>query len=307
MKQLVVVIILFLAFSSQAETGEVWHKNLSFGLTRRVQKLDWNIAGSNVNILSELTWSNVVSVGPYAQFHLLSPGLWFFNAYLAISNIVSGDNQDSDYLSNNRQDEFSRSNNSANSGYNTDVDLSYGHAFPFRINTHLFTISPQIGYGYHAQNLTMTNGKQTISVPPNQTTPLGPFSGLNSSYDATWNSIWLGFDFDTLLVGHLSIMAAYQYHIATYDAKANWNLRSDFQHPVSFEHTGNGSGWVAKLGLSYQLYTNWAITLTDIYQKWQITNGTDTTFFSDGSIGATKLNEVNWQSNAIQLGARYSF
>ena len=312
MLRILISILLLSICSCSLAAEESWHKDLSFGLGQRVDKLDWSIAGNltatnYVNVLSELSWTNIKSIEPYIQFHLVSPNHWLFATYLAVGNIYSGDNQDSDYASNNRQDEFSRSNNNADGGYTLDLDLSFGRQIPFQIEKHPFALSPQIGYGRHVQSLTMTDGNQTLSVPPYQNTPLGPFSGLSSTYSATWTSIWLGFDFNTPLFNKLALTSAVQYHLADFVGQANWNLRSDFAHPVSFEHDGTGTGWVIKLGFSYQLYSQWAITLTDIYQKWKIENGTDTTFFANGTAGTTPLNAVNWQSNAVLVGARYSF
>lgn len=293
-------------------TEGIWHRDLSFGVGQRTDKLDWNIAGNlttsqYVNVLSELTWSDIKSVEPYIQFQLISPDHWLLNTYLAAGSIYSGRNQDSDYASNDRQNEFSRSNNSANSGFTLDMDLSVGRQVPFLINKHPFAFSPQIGYSQHIQNLTLTNGNQTLSVPPHQNTPLGPFAGLNSQYSATWTSLWIGVDFNTPLFDKFALSSAVEYHLANYLGQANWNLRSDFAHPISFDHNGAGYGWVMKVNLSYSFTTQWAITLSDIYQTWSIADGTDTTYFSNNTAASTKLNAVNWQSNAILIGARYSF
>ena len=308
---LISILLLGLCGSSMA-AEESWHKDIDFGIGQRVDKLDWNIAGNltannYVNVLSELSWTNIRSVEPYVEFHLISPDHWLFTSYFAAGNIYSGNNQDSDYASNDRRNEFSRSNNNSDSGYTLDFAFSVGRHMPFHIEKHPFAISPQIGYSRHMQHLTITNGNQTLSVPPYQHTPLGPFRGLNSSYQATWTSMWLGFDIDTPLFDKLALTSAVQFHLANFTGKANWNLRSDFAHPVSFEHDGTGKGWIMKLGLSYQIVSQWAITLTDIYQSWKIRNGTDTTFFADNTAASTPLNGVNWQSNTILLGARYSF
>lgn len=312
MIRILISILLLSVCSCTIATEASWHRDLDFGLGQRVDKLDWSIAGNltannHVNVLSELTWTKIKSVEPFVEFHLMSPHHWLFTSYLAAGNIYSGNNQDSDYASDNRQNEFSRSNNNSDAGYTLDLNLSFGRQIPFHIEKHPFAISPQIGYSRHVQDLTMTNGNQTLSVPPYQNTPLGPFKGLSSSYSATWTSIWLGIDLNTPLFDKLALISAIQYHIANFVGQANWNLRSDFAHPVSFEHDGTGAGWVMKLGLSYQFYSQWALTLTDIYQKWDIKNGTDTTFFTDGTASTTPLNEVNWQSNAVLVGARYSF
>ena len=44
------------------------------------------------------------------------------------------------------------------------------------------------------------------------------------------------------------------------------------------------------------------------YQNWKADEkGIDKTFFADGSIGETSLNEVNWESMGANVGLRYQF
>jgi hypothetical protein len=50
-----------------------------------------------------------------------------------------------------------------------------------------------------------------------------------------------------------------------------------------------------------------SISLNGNYQKWDTDPGTDKTFFADGSTVTIPLNEVNWESWAIMLGANCRF
>lgn len=307
MRELLLLMALGL-FCLNSVTGKETTKTFWFGTGFRQDNLDWNIAGNsagtNPNILSELKWTQIKSVPLYFNFDVVSSKLWLFSCDFTFSAIYSGKNQDSDYLNDNRTNEFSRSNNSAGDGYNLDLDLIVGHVFLLSSEQNPISITPLLGYARHAQHLTITDGVQTVSTDPSA---LGPFSGLDSSYDTTWNSLWIGFDVKTPFSRRLALDTGVQLHLADYFAEADWNLRADFQHPVSFTHEGTGYAWLARVGLIYKLSQQWGITITDVYQKWKISDGTDRLFRSTGAIVDTRLNQVNWNSNAVLIGAAYTF
>jgi hypothetical protein len=277
----------------------------SLELGYRVDSLDWNIAGDsngqNPNILSELSWSNLVI--PQARLKLdgESNGAHLFGT-LAYGKVSSGDNQDSDYYDDNRQGEFSRSNNQADGDV---ADGSIGIGYRLAANANLDRngyVMPMAGYSLHRQNLKMTDGYQTISTV-GETPPLGPIPGLNSSYDAQWRGGWLGVSFieeDPESGFRFGFDVAY--HWIQYYAEADWNLRPDFAHPKSFEHRANGGGWTFSMNAASRLAKNldWLLGLD--YGSWQTHRGVDTVYSSNGDGAQTRLNEVNWESLAINLG-----
>jgi glutathione S-transferase len=71
--------------------------------------------------------------------------------------------------------------------------LSVGIGYELLLFSEFFKITPLAGLSYHAQNLTMQNGVQVIS-DYGWPTPLGPFSSLDSSYDAKWYGPWIGLE-----------------------------------------------------------------------------------------------------------------
>ena len=102
----------------------------------------------------------------------------------------------------------------------------------------------------------------------------------------------------------------FEYHLADYYAEANWNLRSDWAHPKSFEHFNNGmagQGILGRLDLRYQFSRKWSGTFLTEFQTWNIEDGTDRTFKATGGTTDTALNEVNWQSFTTRLGVLYAF
>ena len=173
------------------EAAEV-KTTLEFSGGYRTDNLDWNIAGNvngtDPNVLSELTWSDLeifqIGVGAKALINKT----FYLRGSLSFGWILDGDNQDSDYNGNDRTQEWSRSNNSSDGNVS---DASLGLGYQFKLASGRFRLTPLVGYSYSAQYLNITDGVQTVSEPslapagvtPN---PIGPFPGLDSSYDTAW-------------------------------------------------------------------------------------------------------------------------
>ncbi len=286
---------------AEDRTGEV-----ALEVGHRVDNLRWDIAGispvskTSVNVLSELKWQDLQII----QARLKGKGYIAKPVYLKGSFgygwIYSGSNQDSDFNGDNRALEFSRSNNNADSGTVWDLSAGIGYRSDYLVTSNGSGIMPVIGYSYQRQNLRLTDGFQTIPLT-------GPFPGLNSSYEAAWHGPWVGADL-ALKRDSISLLGSLEYHFVTsYNAYANWNLRTDLAHPRSFQHEANGSGVVASAGVNYSMNDRLSVRGTFDIQRWKTNPGTDTTFFSDGTSSATRLNEVVWNSYDLMLGIKYVF
>lgn len=287
----------------------------------RVDQLDWNIAGDlngyDPDVLSELTWKDLESYQVSARGKLIMANNRFpfggmVRGGFSYGDIRSGDNQDSDYNGDGRTREFSRSNNRADNGNVWDASLGGGVVFFNRSRT--FSLTPVAGFSYHEQNLTIHDGFQTLNDPANTPSslvgdipPVGPVAGLNSTYDAQWRSGWLGVDVEYLPVPFFDVHGTVEFHSGKYEAEADWNLRSDLQHPKSFRHTSdNATGVVAGVGFRAGS-PNLFFTMDYQYQKWQADEGIDRTYYSDGTVWDTKLNEVNWEASSINAGMTVRF
>jgi hypothetical protein len=275
----------------------------------RVDDLDWNIAGdtsgNNPNILSELTWNDLESYQVKIQGNMVLPNIVALRGSANYGWIFDGENQDSDYFGDNRTLEFSRSNNNSDDGHVWDASVAIGYPLRFGRNV-MGTITPLVGYSHHEQHLRITDGNQTIP-------PLGPFPGLDSSYDTEWKGPWIGFDFrfkakELKNFAHrIEPYFTYEYHWADYEAEADWNLRDDFAHPKSFEHDADGNGYIIGTGVNIALHRYFALNFNFDYQDWSTDEGTDKVFFADGTTAKTQLNEVNWSSYALSLGLSLRF
>jgi hypothetical protein len=310
----------------QEEEGEQkWQWSLATGY--RTDNLEWNIggnlpaqpdfsillpglppalAGTFVNVLSELSWTDVTVLQFEFGLERRFKNNLRLKGQLGYGIVVDGKVQDSDYAGNNRTLEFSRSNNGADKGDVWDFSAALGYDISF-LND-LIILTPLGGVSYHAQNLFMVDGVQTMSNF-GWPTPLGPFAGLDSSYDADWYGPWVGGDISvTIKRSDLTgpahrFWGGVEWHFyAEYEAKAQWNLRPDFAQPVSFEHESNGNGWVINGGYSWFITPRWALDLKGKYQTWKTDPGIDRVFGANGTSLTTRLNEVEWDSFSATIG-----
>lgn len=273
------------------------------GLGNSQGTLQWNIAGGNdgPNVLSELTYRDV----NFRQFTMATT-LKVYRGWLTDHEVSvtfgtgtanEGTVQDSDYDGDNRTQEYSRSYSSAVDSKMTD--FSIGLARRILLDRYQ-TIKPMAGYSHKSQNMLMTEGLQTINT--DNPDAIGPFRGtLNSTYDTEWNSFWLGigWSFETQ---HHNLAVSARYEWLDYSAIADWNLRSDFAHPKSFEQNAAGNGY--GLSLDYSFHVNRTVSLWFSWQQkdWKTDPGQDTVYFADGSRGTTDLNEVSWKESGISTG-----
>lgn len=312
MPLLIMTILLLLINPRIGSAAMESRKDLALTAGYRADTLDWNIAGDNSgqnpDILSELTWRDlrIYQVGLIASVEYVgsdaaSTSLLMRGA-LGLGRIVQGKNQDSDYDGDNRTLEFSRSNNNADAG--SVIDLSLASGCKIRLRDNRYTLNPLVGFSYYAQNLTMSDGEQTLSE---QAYPLGPIDGLNSTYDAAWYGPWLGVDVIATPNRNWTFSTGIELHQVFFRAEADWNLRSDLAHPKSFEHKGDGFGVIWHLGSSYALTPNLEITVSAELKNFAIRDGTDRTFLPDGREGTTRLNEVNWRSKMFSAGVNYRY
>lgn len=272
----------------------------------RVDNFDWNIAGNiygtDPNILSELTWSDITIIQTKAHGRLTITDKFYVKYSLGYGRIIDGDNQDSDYDGYNRTDEYSRSNNSADDG--NVMDISAGLGYQLRPKSDRFAITPLIGLSYHEQNFIMTDGYQTIDESDGL---IGPFPGLNSKYDARWMGPWLGVDLSLKIINKVNLSGAIELHLADYEGVGDWNLREKWQHPKSFEHFANGYGMLIAAAIDYIFNEHWNIGIITSYQDWSTHRGISRTYLSNGVVLGTRFNEANWNSLTAEAGITYRF
>lgn len=273
----------------------------------RFDDFEWsiagNITGSAPNILSELTWSDI-------SYLVLEAGVVYqerrensnFGHYAEIigfyGDAYDGKNQDSDYIGDNRTLEFSRSNNSSDTGYTEGIKLGLGMTYHLDRENSLWRITGLGGYSYRESQYVMTNGFQTIPAS-------GAFDGLDSTFTTLWRGPYFGAEVSGFLGGPKHYLRARaERHIVDYDGTGNWNLRTDFVHPESFRHRADGTGTVLELEYRFAFRPRWSVGLKGQYETWEIDYGLDQTYLSSGASGYTRLNNTDWESTSyfITLG-----
>lgn len=306
MKQFIKFLMLFLgvvAFEiaySHPASANLSVSEFNVGLSSRTNQLNWNIAGDlsgqNPNILSELTWTDIQTLGLDLNTKMALNDRLFATGLLSYGWIYRGTNQDSDYYGDNRTDEFSRSNNNASKGNILDTSIALGYRF---IKTDQWLISGFLGYSSFNQYLWITDGHQTVSVKPPFPFPEPPpvnstFPNLNSSYIASWAGPWVGITADCHISENLSINSNLGYHMANYNGKGYWNLRS-----LTFYHFAQGNGINLSLGINYKFNDKWLAGLSLKSGNWLTGPGTDIT----SGDGITRINQVNWSFSTITVKA----
>jgi len=281
----------------------------------REDRLDWNIAGNSngqrPNVLSELKWRDIEIGQVKLQSKFTLPRRFHFRGSFGTGWIANGDNRDSDYLGDDRTFEYSRTDNDA--GHGSVYDFSAAAGYPFEFGREMvIALRPLVGYSYHRQNLSITDGDQTVATP-GLTQNAGPFAGLDSHYDARWYGPWIGVELGVEaavpdgFIRRVEGFFACEVHRADYRAQADWNLRQDLAHPNSFRHRAEGIGYVLSGGFNLFVAPRWALTAEAAYQSWSTNQGRHRVYFAGGDTADTRLNEVDWRSMALSVGVLYRF
>ena len=285
--------------------------SLSFGL--RQDHFQWSIAGhsdgTDPNILSELTWSNVDSYQLQLSNRTCVESRLYLRADFNYAWIRDGTLRDSDYNQDDRNGEYSRSI-SETSGDQL-WDLSVGVGYPFFFMQRRLMVAPLIGGSLHKQNFRITDGRQVITWENGPTTE--SLSGLDTTYRAKWMGPWAGCDLRYQVAPGskrgpaISAGFSMELHWAAYEGEGNWNLRSNLAHPKSLEHEADGHGIVLGAELLIGLRPDLDLRLNASYQDWDTRRGSDHKFLSDGTTSETRLNDVDWDTHSVMVGLIYHF
>jgi hypothetical protein len=271
------------------------------GGTRR-DHVEWNIAadysGGTPDILSELIWSDLEAPFVGLEGDYLLSRRWRVGGLLRVGSIVAGSNRDSDYMGDHRTREFSRSVNGADSGSLLDLRLRASYMLT---QAGSWRLSGRFGASVSQQYLRITDGYQAVATP-GITPPVGAFDGLHSTYDTTWAGGWGGLGLDYRSSANWWWFGHADLHAAAYYARANWNLRHDFQHPVSFEHLAPAVGVELGTSAGYAVTPEMTLTLGLTYRRFLADDGYHTVHFANGQDGGSQLNEVHWESYEAAVG-----
>ncbi len=278
-------------------------------------------AGTRGKIESELDFDNIDSpiwiitggaaIGPDFSFEVL----------LGTGSIGNGHGTDTDrFLADSGGGlEFSQSKN------DIDGNVKLGE-LNFYFNNHRFSGKHDgpwgavLGYTHYEDQLHMTNAVQTVSETFDGTVfpPKGPFPPglvLNSNFDFSWDALKVGVLFQPSLTEQLSFIGTLSvYPFVEYKGDGFWNLRAgsgrnDFRsQPPNFTQTSStGYGYDVSVGLAYAVLENLELSAGYRIFYLRATNGTDTTFFADGTSDVSNLDWATVTRQGVYAGVLYKF
>ncbi len=164
-----------------------------------------------------------------------------------------------------------------------------------------------VGYQYYQDDLKDRNGVQRILLEEEINEP---FAGLNSTYMFEWRAVRLG------LRGQLPIMDRLSLHASavallgvSYEGEGFWNLRSDFRSKSpNFRHeASSGTGMELKASLMVAATEYIFLELGYWWLELKARNGEDVTYFANGAVGVTDLDDVTSTRHGafIGIGGRF--
>lgn len=263
------------------------------GLER--QSLNWSIAGNtsgaNPNVFSELKWQRVKGTLAVAD---LAWNAWRrFSVLGGYSRAftTSGTVSDIDYAGDGRTQPIYTGSFLDNKGY-TDA-WHAGIAYRLVSNDQI-SVVPAAGYGVSRQSLYLT-GKG------------GADPELNSSYSTNWRGPYVTLSAAVKIAKLVKLGAAITYNQVVYNAVGNWNLRPQFQHPVSYRHHAEGYGINGNAFVSVRLASRISARIASNYNSWQTGKGTDMLYLQNGEVDKTQLNGVYCKGFNVNMGLDLDF
>ncbi|HEY0272706.1 MAG TPA: hypothetical protein VGC22_05935 [Chitinophaga sp.] len=256
----------------------------------------WSIAGNsngtNPDIYSELIWKNLQSVTLQAGAAYRFYRQWGLRVEYAEAFLQSGKVTDTDYGADHRQQPVYNGVFKDNKGHLTTFDaaLTYTINLPGK-----WSLTPSLGYVYNRQALYILPA--SINDPAN----------LHSTYTARWQGLLAGVEAAFQVSRRLGITPSLQYDQLRYNAVANWNLISQFRHPVSFTHTANGYTLRPAAQVYYTVNAHTKLYLQGHYAYWDTGHGADQLFLATGETDHTRLNGVTRHEGGAGLGVLFSW
>lgn len=271
--------------------------------------LQWSFGIDGLSKLSELTWKNkIAEVGIEI---LTKPEDNQFNLLGSIKYgkiLDDSESQDSDW---DMLGEYSRTFSKVK-GNTFDISGAIGIShdsyskFPYAFITHYF------GFDYNYNNNEQFGLVSEIDRIPNtyinlQKGEIYSKSKLISTYKYHNYAPWYGINFHYNLNDKFSFAPFIKAYLFKYNSEARWALREDFAQDPSFTNKVFGAGMSVDAKLLYKATNSLDIYANIGVKKLGLINGTQTTFFSDGTSVSVKLKELKILTKTLSLGAKYKF
>lgn len=254
-----------------------------------------NEQGTNPNILSELKWWDIKSI-QYGFNVRVKLKKYIVEATYYYNKTFNGKGSDIDYADDNRKGIFSELYFESKNGLQQKTHLSTGYQI-FHSNS--ITVSTLIDLNIQKQEFVINN-HSSDQTPDND-------QFLDSRYTNNWTGF--GPKIETKLRPKLPIytIIAIGYKHGTYNAFGNWNLRKDLAHPVSYRHHDKGVQVETMFSLIYLIGKHIECKAQYVNNFIKTRNGTDKLYLQNNDILPTKLNEICFSNNNLNLCWSYTF
>lgn len=270
------------------------HKfSVSAGTALAVNNFTWSVAGNSQgqspNILSELHFNNITSLGLFLNGTYSPTGYIRFDAYYQRNGVLRGNGTDTDYAGDNR----------TNPTFDQPFSSDAGHLEIFKAGVKSIFLRRQkikLGAGLAYRN-TLQN---FVILSPELTT-------LRSTYTARWRGPDLSIEAIYNISRSISVGADFSYSPIRYKAEANWNLIDIFEHPLSFEQEAKGRSMEVGVNFRYTLNHFLSLSLNGQLGNNSAYRGKDVSYLKNGSQISTQFNGSVNDYSGIRLGADFHF
>lgn len=264
------------------ETGSIFNES----------NLEWSIAGNldghSPNVLSELKFHSIKSLGYYLRSSYSPLTYLKFSVYYQRNEVISGNGLDTDYRDDNRTNPTFEKPFMSNEGAFTAFNGGIG--IPIELYKKLI-ITPTIFYYL---------SKQQFYILANQ------MKDLKSVYQADMHGMKISIDANIRLCKIIYSSLTLSYQIMDYKAEANWNLIDIFKHPLSFSQTSKGSGFDVNVGFEGNISNTFSIIASGSLSDISIRKGIDTSYLITEKEISTQFNGAKNIIYGLKMGIRVS-
>lgn len=286
------MLLLFLCISDLYSQPQRNPLVLETGSAFNRSNLKWSIAGNldgySPNILSELIFNDITSLGYYLRGNYTPVKYLTFTAYYQQGKVLDGNGFDTDYSGDNRTNPTFEGAFTSDKGNLTILEGGMGSTIQLsdKIN-----ITPSLSYYLTKQKFYLLNPKM---------------QDLRSSYQVDMQGIEISAKGNIYLNKIIHFSLAVSYRFVDYQAEANWNLRDIFQHPLSFSHDAEGSGFGLDAAIGANINKRFSVIISGVLNATTISEGTDTAYLITGNEVVTQFNGAENVLYGLRVGVNIS-
>lgn len=248
----------------------------------------WSIAGTiqgtSPNILSELKYENIKAAGMYISADYM-PLKWLeIKGTYERYGVFAGRSVDRDFYGDDRTTMVYDETFDSNKGF---LQVIKAAAFIKPVNKERYSIKAGPVYVNMSQRYYMRSEH---------------IARLNSTYQSDWSGPGIAVGAEGKLGRAFTAELLGYYCFVNYKGVADWNMKKEFQHPVSFRQEAQGVVLETQLGLRYRLNSSYLLLLQGTLGRSWSRKGVDVAYFSDDTQASTQLNGTQRYDAGLKLG-----